>query len=58
MYEYDEHVARAAQCQREAKSARLEDDKYSWLALADSWLQTAELRQVLEVQQRTSQAVG
>lgn len=48
MYEYDELVARAAECQWKAKTARNEDDKHSWLALADSWLQTAELQQVLK----------
>jgi len=47
MYEYD--IARdcAAQCRRKAKTARDEDDKHSWLALADSWLKTAELQQAL-----------
>lgn len=58
MYEYDEHVARAAECQQKAKSARVEDDKHSWLALADSWLQTAELWRVLAVQERNSRAIG
>ena len=47
MRDYD--IARdiAAQCQRKAKAAQGEDDKHSWLALADSWLQTAELKQAM-----------
>jgi hypothetical protein len=38
-------MARAAQCQQKAESARNEDDEQSWLALADSWRYTAELQQ-------------
>jgi hypothetical protein len=40
-----EYMARAAQCQQKAESARNEDDEQSWLALADSWRYTAELQQ-------------
>jgi len=45
----DYEIARdiAAQCQRTANTAQHEEDKYSWLALADSWLKTAELKQTL-----------
>jgi hypothetical protein len=49
---YKEYLARVAECERRAKSARNEDDKHSWLAMADSWRQTAELRQILERQER------
>jgi hypothetical protein len=52
MYEYNEYRVRAAEFQQKARSARTEDDKQSWLALADSWLQTAELREILERQTR------
>jgi hypothetical protein len=37
----------AAQCQRKAKTSRNEDDMHSWLALSDSWFQTAKLQQQL-----------
>ena len=37
----------AAQCQRKAKAVQDEDHKHSWLALADSWLQTAELKRAM-----------
>ena len=47
MRDYD--IARdiAAQCQRKAEAAQGEHDKHSWLALADSWLQTADLKQAM-----------
>jgi hypothetical protein len=45
MYEFDIFQARAAECQQRAKSAQSEDEKQGWLALADSWLVTAQLRQ-------------
>ncbi|MFZ3359718.1 MAG: hypothetical protein WA652_20500 [Xanthobacteraceae bacterium] len=48
MSEFSLHRARAAECQWKAKAALNEDDKQSWLAIADSWLQTAELREILE----------
>jgi hypothetical protein len=35
-----------------AKTAQTEDDKHSWLALAQSWLETAELQWILERQIR------
>lgn len=46
MNEYDEERACAAECLRMAKSVRNEDEKQSWLALADSWVLTFQLRQV------------
>jgi hypothetical protein len=48
MPEFNVYRARVAEYQSKAKAALNEDDKQSWLALADSWLQTAELRQILE----------
>jgi hypothetical protein len=47
---FDEHMARAAECQQKAKLARSDGDKLSWLTLADSWLKTAELQQLLKRQ--------
>jgi hypothetical protein len=41
MYEFDIYQARAAEYQQSAKDAQTEDEKQSWLALADSWLVTA-----------------
>jgi hypothetical protein len=45
MYAFDIYQARAAECQQRARDAQTDDEKHSWLALADSWLMTAELRQ-------------
>jgi hypothetical protein len=45
MNPFDTFQARAAECRQRAKDAQTEDDKQSWLALADSWLMTALLRQ-------------
>jgi hypothetical protein len=45
MYEFDIFQARVAECQQRAKDAQADDEKQSWLALADSWLITAKLRQ-------------
>lgn len=47
---FDEHMARAAECQQKAKVARSDEDKLSWLTLADSWLKTAELQKILRRQ--------
>ena len=44
MSAFDIYQARAAECQQKAKATQSEDEKQSWLALADSWLVTAELR--------------
>lgn len=54
MQEYDEFVTRAAAYQQAAKDAQNDDDRHSWLAQADSWLQTAELQQILKAQERTA----
>ncbi len=40
----------AAQCQHKAEAVQNKDEKQSWLAVADSWLKTAELYEVLERQ--------
>jgi hypothetical protein len=45
MYAFDMYQARAAECQQRAKNAQSDDEKQSWLALAESWLMTAQLRQ-------------
>jgi len=49
---FDVYASRIAKCEQKAKSAHNEDDRYSWLAMADSWRQTAELQQLLERQKR------
>ena len=49
---FDECASRIAKCEQKAKSARNQDERNSWLAMADSWRQTAELRQLLERQER------
>jgi hypothetical protein len=54
MSKHSECVIRAARCQEKAKTAQTEDDKHSWLALAQSWLETAELQWLLERQTRQS----
>jgi hypothetical protein len=38
----------AAKCLRMAKSAQNQDDKQSWLALAESWLTTVQLQSTSE----------
>jgi putative IMPACT (imprinted ancient) family translation regulator len=50
MWEMDVYAARAAQCQQKAKATQSEEEKQSWLAMADSWRQTAELKRMLEQQ--------
>ncbi len=50
MRSFSEYMAHVAECQQKAKSARNEEDRLSWLALADSWLQTAELKAKLSKQ--------
>jgi hypothetical protein len=47
---FNEYVARVAECEQEAKTARNENNKHSWLAMADSWRKTAELQLILERQ--------
>lgn len=49
---FDVYASRIAKCEQKAKSARNKDDRYSWLAMAESWRQTAELQQLLERQER------
>jgi hypothetical protein len=45
MYEFDMFSARAAACEQRATESQTEDEKQSWLAIADSWRVTAKLRQ-------------
>ena len=47
---FNDYVARVAECEQKAKIARSQDDKDSWLAMADSWRKTAELQLILERQ--------
>ena len=47
---FNEYVAHVAQCEQRAKTARNEEDKHSWLAMAESWRKSAELRLILERQ--------
>jgi hypothetical protein len=41
--EYRDYMARAAICEQKAKGAQNENEKLSWLTMADSWRQTAAL---------------
>lgn len=50
MREYNEYVARVAECERRAKVAKTEAEKQSWLVMADSWRETAKLQEVLKRQ--------
>jgi len=43
-------VAHVAEFEQKAKTACSEEDKHSWLAMADSWRKSAELRLILERQ--------
>ncbi len=43
MQEYKHYIARANECQRRAQTAPTEDHRQSWLAMSESWRQTAEL---------------
>jgi hypothetical protein len=47
---FNEYVAHVAECEQKAKTARSDEDKHSWLAMADSWRKSAELRLILERQ--------
>ncbi len=58
MSEYNEYRARAAEFRQRAKSASSEDEKHSWLAIADSWLQTAELNKILDHHERITRAAA
>lgn len=44
MSEIKRERANAARCLRMAKSAQDKEEKESWLAMADSWLTTVQLR--------------
>ena len=55
---FDEHMARAAECQQKAKVARTDEDKLSWLTLADSWLKTAQLQKLLKRQSQFLKATA
>ena len=55
---FDEHIARAAECQQKAKVARTDEDKLSWLTLADSWLKTAQLQKLLKRQSQFLKATA
>ena len=50
MWDLDVYAARAAECQRKAQEAQREDEKQSWLTMADSWQRTAELKRILDRQ--------
>jgi hypothetical protein len=50
MHEYNEYVARVAECEQRAKDVRNEGEKQSWLAMADSWRETAKLHEILKRQ--------
>ncbi len=50
MREYRDYMARVAKCEQKATSVQDEDERQSWLALADSWRQTAELQRSLNPQ--------
>ena len=50
MREFDRYMAHVAECEQRAKGARSDDDRQSWLAMADSWRHTADLEKMLERQ--------
>jgi hypothetical protein len=50
MGEYNEYVARVAECEQRSKNARHEGEKLSWLIMADSWRETAKLQEILQRQ--------
>ncbi len=45
MSAFDIYMARVAECVQKSNVAHSDDEKQSWLALADSWLVTAQLQQ-------------
>lgn len=47
MREYNDYVVRVAVCEQRAKDARTESEKQTWLVMADSWRETAKLRETL-----------
>ena len=50
MREYNEYLVRVAECEQRLKTARNESEKQSWLAMADSWRETAKLQEILQRQ--------
>jgi hypothetical protein len=48
MTDDDEARAEAAKCLRTAKITRNQDERQSWLALAESWLTTIQLQPAAE----------
>jgi hypothetical protein len=48
MREYNDYVARVIVCEQRAKNARTENEKQSWLVMADSWRETGKLQETLE----------
>jgi hypothetical protein len=48
MNEINRQRANAARCLRMAKSSQDEEEKQSWLAMAESWLTTVQLRSTAE----------
>jgi hypothetical protein len=49
---FNDYVAHVAECEQRAKTARTAEDKHSWLAMAESWRKSAELRLILERQDK------
>jgi hypothetical protein len=58
MYEFDIFKARAVECEQRAKDCENDDEKQSWLALADSWHTTAKLRQTEKPNKQLSAAAA
>jgi len=51
MNKQDEYRANAAECQRMATTARTEQDKLTWLEMAESWLQMLKKAEQPKTQQ-------
>ena len=47
MRDHNEYMARVALCEQRAKDARTENEKQSWLVMADSWRETVKLQEIL-----------
>ena len=47
MRDHNEYMARVALCEQRAKGARTENEKQSWLVMADSWRETVKLQEIL-----------
>ncbi len=50
MREYNKYAAHVAECEQQAKDARNETERQSWLVMADSWRETAKLQEALKRQ--------